>query len=353
MDNLTTSAVNDLRPHDNDINPSELAHGHLAAPHVVINMGGPSHLSRSATVPPQNKTAPIRDTFADSRRAASSFSDPSVFWHFDETKHSFEATSKEGVTTRKCTIDCQLMPGFYNLDFGISTQSLHVSSLDSIVFYIGVDGDGRTKRQSQITEAITGKDMREFQEFLSSNINQTCKLKLHQQIVIDDQQQSRYKLNVKMETRLRPDASPEAKATPVLSIHYFALYECSETKAQGLPTRVHKMHAHKTYAHKPYVWSIDIQHCENPNDPVRPLKICRYSISGDGTRVATLSATDDSLDLWDISTPEGSAPHGPKNLAEKQFQRFGGRTHTDPHSSIAVSWDACTSHYLRPQKDLR
>ncbi|KAG0007074.1 hypothetical protein BGZ80_005041 [Entomortierella chlamydospora] len=263
MDNLTTSAVNDLRPHDNDINPSELAHGHLAAPHVVINMGGPSHLSRSATVPPQNKTAPIRDTFADSRRAASSFSDP------------------------------------------------------------------------------------------SSNINQTCKLKLHQQIVIDDQQQSRYKLNVKMETRLRPDASPEAKATPVLSIHYFALYECSETKAQGLPTRVHKMHAHKTYAHKPYVWSIDIQHCENPNDPVRPLKICRYSISGDGTRVATLSATDDSLDLWDISTPEGSAPHGPKNLAEKQFQRFGGRTHTDPHSSIAVSWDACTSHYLRPQKDLR
>ncbi|KAF9373423.1 hypothetical protein BGX21_004430, partial [Mortierella sp. AD011] len=300
MDNLTISPVGNPRPCDNDINPSELARDHLAVPHVAINMEGPNHLSRSATVPPQNKTAPTLDTFTDSRRAASSLSDPCI------TKHSFEISSKDGVTTRKCTIDCQLMPGLYNIDFGISAQSPHALSFDSIVFYIGVDGDGRTKRQSQITEAITGKDMQGFQEFLSSNIRQTCKLKLHQQIGIGDQQQNRYKLNVKMEIRLRPDASPEAKATSSLSIHYFALYECSETKAQGLPTRVHKMHVHKTYVHKPYVWSIDVQHCENPDGPLQSLEISRYSISGDGTRVATLSATDDSLflDLWDISGPE-------------------------------------------------
>ncbi|KAF9169558.1 hypothetical protein BGX20_010153 [Mortierella sp. AD010] len=252
MDNLTISPVGNPRPCDNDINPSELARDHLAVPHVAINMEGPNHLSRSATVPPQNKTAPTLDTFTDSRRAASSLSDP------------------------------------------------------------------------------------------SSNIRQTCKLKLHQQIGIGDQQQNRYKLNVKMEIRLRPDASPEAKATSSLSIHYFALYECSETKAQGLPTRVHKMHVHKTYVHKPYVWSIDVQHCENPDGPLQSLEISRYSISGDGTRVATLSATDDSLflDLWDISGPEGSAPHSPNKSAWKQLPRSRDHTNTDLHTGIAVSWDA-------------
>ncbi|KAF9994391.1 hypothetical protein BGZ79_000864, partial [Entomortierella chlamydospora] len=276
MDNLTIGPVNNLHPRDNDINPSELVRGRSAAPHLVIDMEGTHDLVRSPTASTQDTIVPIQDTI-------SSLSLPSSF----EVNHYGEG------------------------DYPYANAA--------------------------------------------GQVGQVCELKLHQQIGVDDQQadggdlkteigdqrQDGCILRVKMEIRFRHDVSPKATQR-VFSMHYFELYKCSNIKAQGLPTHVHKMHAHNTYAHKPYVWSIDVQHPENPNDPVRSPKICRYSISGDGTRVATLSATDDSLflDLWDISVPKDPVPHRSKKLTEKPLKRPGSRTHTDPHASIAVSWNA-------------
>ncbi|KAF9376972.1 hypothetical protein BGX21_003316 [Mortierella sp. AD011] len=233
MDNLTISPVDNLRPCDNDMNPPGLAHGHLAAPDVAINIEGPNHLPQSTTSPAQDTTASIQDTI-------SSLGPP------------------------------------YTVD----------------------------------------------------KVDEVCKLMLHQQVNVDDQQQDGCKLNIKMEIRFRRDVSPE------LVVELISNMKLTSTCVIDLPT-----HVHKIYAHKPYVWSIDVQHCENP---ARSLKISRYSISGDGKRVATLSATDDTLflDLWDISALEGSAPHSPKKSAEIRLKCPDGRTHTDPHASIAVSWDA-------------
>ncbi|KAF9160593.1 hypothetical protein BGX20_002474, partial [Mortierella sp. AD010] len=375
MDNLTIGPVNNLRSRNNDTNPSELVNGRSTSPHLAIDMEGTHDLVPYPTASTQDTIVPTQDT-------TSLLGVPSEVWYFDEGTHNLcresklplEITIVERMTPREWrTEDCQLEPGLYNLVFGISTQFFDASLVDSIVFYIDINGN----YQSQVVEVISGKYLREFleQSNAAGQAGQICELKLHQQIGVDDQQiddndqqtevddqhRDGFKLNVKMEIHLRHDISPETTQR-VLSMHYFELYKCSETKAQGTFTAIHygnqelisnmklistcvigsPMHVHKTYAHKPYVWSIDVRHRENPNDPVRSLKINRYSISGDGKRVATLSETNDSLflDLWDISGPEGSAPHSPEKLAKIRLKRPDGRTHTDPHASIAVSWNA-------------
>ncbi|KAF9136497.1 hypothetical protein BGX21_007987, partial [Mortierella sp. AD011] len=91
----------------------------------------------------------------------------------------------------------------------------------------------------------------------AGRVGQICELKLHQQIDGDvqqtddggqqsddddqqsddqqtdvgDQKQGGFKLNIKMEIRLCHDVSLESTRS-VISMHYFELYKCSNTKAQ-------------------------------------------------------------------------------------------------------------------------
>ncbi|KAI8603712.1 hypothetical protein EDD21DRAFT_441783 [Dissophora ornata] len=217
---------------------------------------------------------------------------------FKDFKPPFNARIAERVFKWRADIS-QLTQRFYSPVFGISFRDIDLKSLDSIVFYIGSNLGG-TKAPRSPTEILTRQQL----QAMPKSKNGVCNLKLHRQFEYSDYVITG-KLFVTMEIRLSPDVSPESTQES-LAMHYFALHECSE---EGNPNDL------PLYVHKPYLWSIDVQHKQTPADPgpARSVNIIRYSISGDGTHAATLSATDDYvyLDLWDISRTIDNTPVAP------------------------------------------
>ncbi|KAF9105989.1 hypothetical protein BGX27_009361 [Mortierella sp. AM989] len=194
----------------------------------------------------------------------------------------------------------------------------------------------------------------------SDDSSAVYKLKLHQQIEICQEQSCGCrKLKVRIQIRLCP--GPASSAYPV--VQSFELNQCTEKQSQDS----------LTYVHTPYQWSINVQsRSSNSGDPAQSIKIIRYSVSGDGKFVATLSATDKFiyLDLWDITqviadnkappndvaatkavllsdvAADNTVPKGEtildippdKRILRKEYPRDGIPDDTD--ACISVSWDA-------------
>ncbi|KAF8970263.1 hypothetical protein BGZ46_010537 [Entomortierella lignicola] len=194
----------------------------------------------------------------------------------------------------------ELKHKLYNLVLGASFDNVDFANIESIVFYIDVLSPGFKKVTRPFTEVRNSQQL----QALSRSSNGVYRLKIHRQFE-NNEPGGVAPLSIKMEIRPRPNPESEDDFIPArdfILLRYFELYECSEENhINDLPL----------YDHKPYLWSLDVQHKESPTDPrpAQSIKIIQYSISGDGTHAATLSATDSSLylDLWDISKTVGNA----------------------------------------------
>ncbi|KAF9111566.1 hypothetical protein BGX27_004756, partial [Mortierella sp. AM989] len=169
--------------------------------------------------------------------------------------------------------------------------------------FIEVKQSDKSSKDGLPTNLITRQELQEMcLSELSGGASTVFKLKLHQQIEISKQGSS--KLEVRIQIRLRPGPTSDVRSV----VQPFELRRCTDNQPQD-PL---------TYVHKPYQWSINVQNGPpNSEGPAQSIKIIRYSVSGDGKFVATLSATDKFmyLDLWEISQVIADSKAQPNDVA--------------------------------------
>ncbi|KAI7819676.1 hypothetical protein BC939DRAFT_250219 [Gamsiella multidivaricata] len=250
-------------------------------------------------------------------------------WYFEEAANAlyFNCTTeppvKASITKQDIswTTDIsQLKQRLYRPVVGISLKDIDLNSLESIIFYVGVDSPTYLNASCAYWEIITKRQLK----VLSRSSKGLCRWKLHRQFDNSGLDAVR-PLIVKIMVCLSPHISP-ASVRGFLELHYFELHSCSvENYIHDIPMR----------AHEPYLWSIDIEHMETPTEPspAQSVEIVHYSISGDGTHAATLSATDRCLylDLWDLSCASKDA------LGMTDTDKRGQKSSSSPEWSAGKS----------------
>ncbi|KAI1300857.1 hypothetical protein EDD11_005926 [Mortierella claussenii] len=184
----------------------------------------------------------------------------------------------------------------YRPVLGISFRGVDLESLDSLIFYIGVDSPSFVNVSQPYIEIITKRQLKKM--YSQKGI---CRWRLHRQFDNSKREGPVRPLLIKMDI-CRSVAPPCKTNQEFLELHYFELHSCSAENISDV----------LFHDHIPYLWSIDIEHKESPTDlgQIRSTKIVHYAVSGNGRHAITLSATDRHLymDLWDLSCAINSTP---------------------------------------------
>ncbi|KAF8943344.1 hypothetical protein BGZ47_005509 [Haplosporangium gracile] len=239
------------------------------------------------------------------------------------------AVVKASTRFAKWTFDmAEYEDGLSNVVFSMSTANLALLRLDSIAFCIESE-PGSPESVEIITHA-------RLQKLFSPELG-IFKWKMHLQLV---KKRETHTVSITMEIRTRGIISSETDLksldhdTGYLELYWMELHPAQYGGRLDDPS---------LRAHKPYVWSIDVND-RSDHVPTVDQRIVVYSVSGDGTHVATLSAmpTDIVLDLWII--PGDSDCLTSSNLRHCATTSVKAASRDDPclrnSFALSVSWDA-------------
>ncbi|KAG9064361.1 hypothetical protein KI688_003549 [Linnemannia hyalina] len=182
--------------------------------------------------------------------------------------------------------------GLFSILLGISAGNANIDRIESIEFRI-------FKKNEYIEDFSNPSELFNKQEvkdlFAGTGL---ARWKLHNQFkkdVLDS-------VVVELEVRTtQNDHDDNLLVDPGhFELHYMELVkepiECTSFSAHDPSLKVHK----------PYVWSINVNYSDEQSEDLSPtMEIVAYTISGDGTHVATVAAIDQHvfLDVWDLRDP--------------------------------------------------
>ncbi|KAF9182365.1 hypothetical protein BGZ51_004799 [Haplosporangium sp. Z 767] len=194
-------------------------------------------------------------------------------------------------------------PGYYDVVLGISIHGLKIDCIESIAFTVESD-DGVILAPSEIVSKHELKAMGQSKAGKS-------KWKMHQQLRINEGDSPKI---IVMDIQL---AAPKSRNFDpgFVELHFM---ELRAFQPEGYSDEK------SLIIHRPFLWSIDLCQRDGPdhdNPFERPTRIMDYSISGDGSHVATLANTKDHLilDLWCVMDPkEPKRSNSRFNIGRKQ-----------------------------------
>ncbi|KAG0248755.1 hypothetical protein BG011_009934 [Mortierella polycephala] len=194
-------------------------------------------------------------------------------------------------------------PGFYDVVLGISLHGLKLECIESIAFTVESD-DGVILAPSEIVSKHELKAMGQ------SKVGKS-KWKMHQQLRINEGDSPKI---IVMD--IQPIAAKSSKFDPgFVELHFM---ELRAFQPEGYNDEKSLL------IHRPFLWSIDLSQRDGPdhdNPFEQPMRIMDYSISGDGSHVATLANTKNHLilDLWSVIDPKESKQSNSRfNIGRKQ-----------------------------------
>ncbi|KAF9350496.1 hypothetical protein BGX34_001192 [Mortierella sp. NVP85] len=181
--------------------------------------------------------------------------------------------------------DVDVKEGLYNVRMALSLEHLDIDRIESLSL------NQRHDDRLGALEVFTNKELKEL---FAASKSMKLMLGLHDQYCVEGNFEHRSFI---MEFRASTNPSTQGDIGHV-ELHYMELHASQSTAvADTIDDTVFK-------PHQPFLWSINVGIQDDTTTSSAPARILFYSVSGDGSHVATLSTKNTMLqmDMWDLET---------------------------------------------------